>query len=208
MLSKQHIVAIGQQTRVLNEKNVMEELRSDFIVRKNLSHTAAKFYTSCIVEAFRFMHSNGIVHRDLKPENVLLDSKGYAKLIDSGMAKKVKKGKMSRTLCGTPEYMAPEIILRKGYNTAADIWSLGVLVFDMLSGWKNPAKRLLTAKEIPKHGWFNEFHWEDLRSRTMEPPFIPKVESSVDTSNFNLEGFPKEADYPLTDDVTSWDPDF
>ncbi|KAK3599216.1 hypothetical protein CHS0354_012824 [Potamilus streckersoni] len=110
ILSKQKIIASRQQEQILSEKNFMVELRSDFIIRlhktfkadeylyllmepcfggelftllyeeKNLSHTAAKFYTACIVETFRFMHSKGIVHRDLKPDNVLLDSKGYAKL--------------------------------------------------------------------------------------------------------------------------------
>ncbi|KAL3864549.1 hypothetical protein ACJMK2_006221 [Sinanodonta woodiana] len=280
ILNKQHIVAIGEQARVLNERDIMVELRSDFIVRlhktfkddehlymlmepclggelftllsegKYLSHTAAKFYTACVAEAFSFMHSKGIVHRDLKPENVLLDSKGYAKLIDFGIAKKVIPGNKTQTLCGTPNYVAPEILLRKGHDTSADIWSLGVLVFAMLSGRalfadkqdndmntcnnilkglngfffpieiediaehfirklcrKNPVKRL-TAQEIPKHGWFNGFQWEDLRSRTMEPPFIPTVESSVDTRNFDCEGFPEEADYPHVDDAISWDPDF
>ena len=75
----------------------------------------------------------GIVYRDLKPENILLDAGGYGRLIDFGFAKAIEHGRTS-TQCGTPEYMAPEIILNKGHNFGVDWWALGVLTFEMLSG--------------------------------------------------------------------------
>jgi serine/threonine protein kinase len=68
----------------------------------------------------------------LKPENLLVDADGYLKLIDFGFAKEVHS--KTWTLCGTPEYLAPEIILNQGHNTAADWWAFGVLVYEMLSG--------------------------------------------------------------------------
>ncbi|KAI4789796.1 hypothetical protein KUCAC02_035026, partial [Chaenocephalus aceratus] len=76
----------------------------------------------------------GIIYRDLKPENIILDQRGYVKLVDFGFAKKVGLGKKTWTFCGTPEYVAPEIILNKGHDSSADCWSLGILVFELLSG--------------------------------------------------------------------------
>ena len=68
------------------------------------------------------MHAKGTVYRDLKPENLLLDARGYCKLVDFGFAKKVGLGHKTWTFCGTPEYVAPEIILNKGHDIAADCW--------------------------------------------------------------------------------------
>ena len=81
---------------------------------------------------FEFLHSKHIIYRDLKPENLLLAEDGFLKLTDFGFAK-VVEGR-TYTLCGTPEYLAPEILLNKGHGKAVDWWCLGVLVYEMNAG--------------------------------------------------------------------------
>jgi serine/threonine protein kinase len=108
-----------------------------------LSHGECVFYAACIVMALDFMYNKKIVYRDLKPENIMIGSNGYPKIIDFGLAKQLPYIKLSDdgtmrkyskcySLCGTPEYVAPEIILRKGYDTAVDIWAFGVLLYEMI----------------------------------------------------------------------------
>ncbi|XP_057419401.1 serine/threonine-protein kinase AtPK2/AtPK19-like [Lotus japonicus] len=98
------------------------------------SEDQARIYTAEIVSAVSHLHSNGIVHRDLKPENILMDADGHVMLTDFGLSKEIDESGRSNSLCGTTEYMAPEILLGKGHNKDADWWSVGVLLFEMLSG--------------------------------------------------------------------------
>lgn len=97
-----------------------------------LSLHDARFYTACCINSLAYLHERSVAYRDLKPENILLDKDGYAKLVDFGFAKKVT-GK-TYTLCGTPEYLAPEIILSVGHGIAVDSWGLGVLLYEMVMG--------------------------------------------------------------------------
>ncbi|PAA47086.1 hypothetical protein BOX15_Mlig007654g1 [Macrostomum lignano] len=95
-----------------------------------------KFYLAELALALGHLHSLGIIYRDLKPENVLLDEQGHIKLTDFGLSKESIFDDESKTysFCGTVEYMAPEVVNRKGHGTASDWWSYGVLMFEMLTG--------------------------------------------------------------------------
>lgn len=98
----------------------------------SFSETLAKFYCCQIVMALEYMHFCRIIHRDIKPENILIDNNGYVKLCDFGFSKIIKK--KTWTLCGTPEYLAPEIIMSRGYDFGVDWWAVGVLIYEMVVG--------------------------------------------------------------------------
>uniref|UniRef100_A0A182RNN3 Non-specific serine/threonine protein kinase n=1 Tax=Anopheles funestus TaxID=62324 RepID=A0A182RNN3_ANOFN len=93
-----------------------------------------KFYLAELALALNHLHGIGIIYRDLKPENILLDQDGHIALTDFGLSKQPLDGSKTYSFCGTVEYMAPEVVNRKGHTFAADWWSFGVLMFEMLTG--------------------------------------------------------------------------
>ena len=97
-----------------------------------LSESTCKFYTNAVTQALQHMHEKRVAYRDLKPENICLDSRGYPRLVDFSLAKVVDT--RTWTLCGSPDYLAPEIILNEGHDRAVDYWALGVLAFEMVDG--------------------------------------------------------------------------
>lgn len=153
--SKYELIKDGQAKAVVNEKNIMEKLKHPFLChlvssfqdeafvymlmnilqggelysvihtkrRDGVPDSQAKFYAAAIADGLGHMHKRGYVYRDLKPENVMLDSHGYTVIVDFGFAKYVPD--KTYTLCGTPLYLPPEIILNRGHNQAADHWSMG-----------------------------------------------------------------------------------
>ncbi|KAK7934163.1 hypothetical protein WMY93_005059 [Mugilogobius chulae] len=164
VLKKQLILGSGQREHVVRERDILLKAHCPFIVRLfmtlqnaeclymltevglggdlltllkekgTLDESSSRFYTACVVEALTFLHCRGVIYRGVKPENVVLDEHGYAKLIGSGCLKKINKGKKTWTFCGAPGFLAPEIILNQGHGVSADMWSLGVFVFELLSG--------------------------------------------------------------------------
>ena len=101
-----------------------------------LPQPAVRFYVACAALALEHLHVNGIIYRDIKPENCLLDGEGYLKLCDFGFAKRLGPGAEGATftVCGTPDFMAPEVIRGVGHGRAADLWSLGVLAYELIAG--------------------------------------------------------------------------
>ncbi|XP_010167670.1 cGMP-dependent protein kinase 2 isoform X2 [Antrostomus carolinensis] len=163
-IKKKHVVDTKQQEHIYSEKKILEQICSPFIVklyrtfkdskyvymlleaclggelwsllrdRGSFDEATTKFCVGCVTEAFDYLHHIGIIYRDLKPENLILDAEGYIKLVDFGFAKKIGSGQKTWTFCGTPEYVAPEVILSKGHDFSVDFWSLGILVYELLTG--------------------------------------------------------------------------
>lgn len=94
-----------------------------------------RFYAAQIVLALEFLHKKDVVYRDLKPENVLIDSQGYIKITDFGLSRMNVKYNDAKSICGTPEYLAPEIINKLGYGKAVDWWTLGSIIYEMITGF-------------------------------------------------------------------------
>jgi len=112
---------------------------------RRFTEPTARFYAAEIVLILEYLHEKeGVAYRDLKPENILIDAQGHLKLVDFGFAKRVEN-RETYTLCGTPEYLAPEVIRNTGHGTAVDWWAFGILVYEFLVGqppfWdQNPMK--------------------------------------------------------------------
>ncbi|CAM9730298.1 unnamed protein product [Phaeothamnion confervicola] len=151
-----------QAEHIMNEKNILSRLNHAFVVRmagtfqderslhmvleyivggEFFSHLrragrfenhVGRFYAAHVALIFEYLHAQDIIYRDLKPENLLLDSKGFLMITDFGFAKRVSF--KTYTLCGTPEYIAPEVLLNKGHGKGVDWWTLGILIFEMLVG--------------------------------------------------------------------------
>ena len=186
----------------------------------------ARVYIAQIVLIFDYLHNKNIIYRDLKPENILIHKSGYLKLTDFGFAKIVEV--RTYTLCGTPEYLAPEIILNKGHGKPVDWWTCGILLYEMIagidpfsdddpmmvyqkilkgkikfpSGFDSNAKSLIKhlldsdltkrygnlkngVKDITGHRFFKNLEWDKLLKKELPPPYVPKVKSNDDISNFS-----------------------
>lgn len=99
------------------------------------SEQRAVFYAACVVLGLQYLHENKIIYRDLKLDNLLLDTEGYVKIADFGLCKEgMGFGDRTGTFCGTPEFLAPEVLTETSYTRAVDWWGLGVLIFEMLVG--------------------------------------------------------------------------
>ncbi|KAI9253285.1 camp-dependent protein kinase 6 [Helicostylum pulchrum] len=163
VLKKAEIVQLKQVEHTNNERAILTRIQHPFVVNfwgsfqdslnlymvldyvpggelfsllrksKKFTNDIARFYAGEVLLAIAYLHSKDIIYRDLKPENVLLDAHGHVKITDFGFAKLVPD--ITWTLCGTPDYLAPEIIQTKGYSKAADYWAFGVLVYEMLAGY-------------------------------------------------------------------------
>ena len=163
-ITKHHLISTGQVEHVISEKEVLLNIDHPFCnqivaVMRDKEHiymlldamlggelfsrmrqvgaldvNAARFYATCIASALAHLHGRKVVYRDLKPENVLIDELGYPILIDFGFAKELKSSPRTWTLCGTPHYLAPEIITSQGHGVPVDWWSFGVLVYEMMTG--------------------------------------------------------------------------
>ncbi|RKO96285.1 hypothetical protein CXG81DRAFT_2381, partial [Caulochytrium protostelioides] len=162
VLRKSELIRLRQVEHTINEKHILEAIEHPYLVscRASFQDPAhiylvmdfvrggelfsylrkctrfpthiARFYTAQVVLAFEYLHSKDIIYRDLKPENLLLDERGNIRITDFGFAKVVTD--ITWTLCGTPDYLAPEIIQSKGYGRAVDWWALGILLYEMIAG--------------------------------------------------------------------------
>jgi len=93
----------------------------------------ARIYAAEVIAGLGYVHKCGYMYRDLKPENLMVDKHGYLKIVDFGFCKKIPFGKKSQTLCGTPEYLSPELVLQKGHTHCVDYWAFGCLVYELLT---------------------------------------------------------------------------
>ncbi|XP_076667956.1 cAMP-dependent protein kinase catalytic subunit alpha [Andrena cerasifolii] len=163
ILEKAKIVKLKQVNHTYNEKRILQCVRFPFVVYMEFcfkdnsyiymvlpyinggemfthlrrmgkfDESLARFYAAQVVLALEYLHHCRLVYRDLKPENILIQNTGYIRVTDFGFCKMINS--RTWTLCGTPEYLAPEVILSKGYGQSVDWWSFGVLIYEMNAGY-------------------------------------------------------------------------
>lgn len=143
LLKTEHPFLLGMDYVFQNESRIyffLEFVRggnlyTNLFKVKRFQERVVKFYAAQLVLAIGILHKHKIVHRDLKPENVLIAEDGYIKLADFGLAKFLTNPDSStKTFCGTPEYLAPEIIQSNSHSFAVDWWTLGILVYELCTG--------------------------------------------------------------------------
>ncbi|KAL7689543.1 putative rho-associated protein kinase [Plasmopara halstedii] len=191
IISKQFIINMDSVHYMKTERDVMTRIRHPFVIglhyafqtdskvylvmeyqsggelfsylkeEGTFTEDAARFYLAEMILALEHLHGHGIIHRDLKPENVLISAEGHIKLTDFGLAKEFIEGQDLMTICGTKEYMAPEMLLGKGYDSAADWWSLGALAYEMLVGKPPFTSRRTT-----------DLHKQILSAKIQLPPWL------------------------------------
>ena len=141
-----------------------------FLDKRPLKEQHVIQYFSQIISALKYLYNLKILHRDLKPQNILLDSNNSIKLTDFDFAKITNDDNLFKTICGTPLYMAPEIIKYKKYNNKSDLWSLGVILFQMITG---------------KHPYKAKTHFELVKKIESDHIIIPK-KFNISKECFNL----------------------
>ncbi|KAI8570110.1 hypothetical protein RHMOL_Rhmol01G0008100 [Rhododendron molle] len=129
---------IGTKTKIYMVMDYVSggQLSDKMLYVKRFDEREARKHFQLLIDAVDYCHSRGVYHRDLKPENLLLDRNGNLKVSDFGLSVLRKPGDLLSTACGSPSYVAPELITNKGYEGAAvDIWSCGVILFELLAGF-------------------------------------------------------------------------
>ncbi|KJE96019.1 cAMP-dependent protein kinase catalytic subunit isoform 3 [Capsaspora owczarzaki ATCC 30864] len=255
LIKKSVVIKLKQVEHTINEKNILACISCPFVIslnthfqdklnlyfvieyinggemfthlhrNKHFSYEISKFFAAEVILALEYLHNLDIVYRDLKPENLLIDSNGHVRVTDFGFAKRVSH--RTWTLCGTPEYLAPEIIQSKGYGHAVDWWAVGVLIYEMRCGhapfydanqmdmyrkivdgqysfpssFKEDERSIISGfltfdltrrlgnmkdgtKDIRDHVYFRDTNFDDIYNLRVKSPYIPKVASAGDASNF------------------------
>ncbi|CAE1332215.1 PKN2 [Acanthosepion pharaonis] len=162
------------------------------------------FYAACVVLGLQYLHEHNIVYRDLKLDNLLLDREGYLKIADFGLCKEgMGFGDRTTTFCGTPEFLAPEVLTETSYTRCVDWWGLGVLIYEMLVGespFPGDDEEEVFDSIVNEEVRYPKFlstesiaimrrsvSWDDLLMKKVRPPFVPTVKHPEDVSNFDEE---------------------
>ncbi|XP_067350244.1 RAC-beta serine/threonine-protein kinase-like isoform X2 [Channa argus] len=142
ILRKEVIIAKDEVAHTVTESRVLQKTRHPFLTlffhlsrERVFTEDRARFYGAEIVSALEYLHSRDVVYRDLKLENLMLDKDGHIKITDFGLCKEgITPDATMKTFCGTPEYLAPEVLEDNDYGRAVDWWGLGVVMYEMMCG--------------------------------------------------------------------------
>ena len=171
---------------------------------KRFSNQKTRFYIIEIILAIEFLHKNKMLYRDLKPENIMVDSNGHIKLTDFGLSKMVKKQKdKAFTICGTPQYLAPEILSDDGYDNSVDWWSLGCVMYEMLVGkapFRIPKGSYLSADLYKKKITIPEFVTEEAKD-LISSLLVPNPKKRL---GYGPDGAKKIKEHPYFSGI-NWD---